>query len=105
MSSRSASSLPLQWRQASHDVHVASVAGEYAGFIAIAPEGHEAHGRRGEQLGLFGSEAAARTAVAAAVSTGPTPEPAASTEVPGSARSARASRRRRGGTPSATRRR
>ena len=64
MSSLSASPLPLQWRQASHDVHVASVAGEYAGFVALTTTGYEAHGRRAEQLGRFPSRECAQSAVA-----------------------------------------
>ncbi len=57
------------WRQADADVHVATIAGEYAGFVADTLAGAHAHGARGEDLGIHTSPLLARAAVTAALST------------------------------------
>lgn len=59
--------LELDWRRADDDVFVATSAGEYAGFIAVAPQGFEAHSARGELLGHFDTRECAEAAVAASV--------------------------------------
>ena len=43
---------PLEWRHADDDVVAATIGGEYAGFVGITPLGYEAHGARGEHLGV-----------------------------------------------------
>jgi cold shock CspA family protein len=53
----------LTWRQADHDVFVATAADEYAGFTDSAPAGVWAFGSRGENLGLHASPELARDAV------------------------------------------
>jgi len=62
---------PLDWRQADHDVHVATSAGEYAGFVCVTPAGIEAHGARGEHLGVHATREDAARAVAASLPTSP----------------------------------
>ncbi len=57
------------WRQADHDVFVATVDAEYAGFIDGSPSGVRAHGRYGEDLGTHATVDLARAAVV--VSTAP----------------------------------
>jgi len=54
---------PLDWRQADHDVFVATAAGEYAGFIARAESGFTAHGPLGQALGLYASVESAQHAL------------------------------------------
>ena len=53
----------LDWRQADDDVFVATSAGEYAGFVGVTPRGYEAHGARGEHLGLHPTRDLANRAV------------------------------------------
>jgi cold shock CspA family protein len=62
-----ASRQPLDWRPAADDVFVATIAGEYAGFVDITPLGHEAHSSRGEDLGVHPTRELARAAVAASL--------------------------------------
>jgi len=62
---------PLDWRQADHDVFVATSAGEYAGFVHIVPAGFEAHSARGENLGVFADRTVAAHAVAASITRTP----------------------------------
>lgn len=59
----SAPSGSLAWRQADHDVFVATVAGDYAGFIAAVDDGYEAHSARGHLLGVHSTRALAMSAV------------------------------------------
>jgi hypothetical protein len=66
-SSPSPSSAPaVLWRQADDDVYVASADAEYAGFVAATPRGFEAHGGRGQRLGVFPMLDRAKSAVVAA---------------------------------------
>ncbi len=51
------------WLQADHDVFVATVGAEYAGFIDGGRSGVCAHGRRGEDLGMHATIDLARAAV------------------------------------------
>jgi len=57
------SPLPIDWRQADADVFVATVLGEYAGFVTVTVSGVTAHGPRGEDLGSHASSTLARSAV------------------------------------------
>lgn len=61
----------VDWRQADHEVFVATRAGEYAGFIDVTPDGARAQGARGSDLGLHDSLTAARAAVEASISAAP----------------------------------
>jgi cold shock CspA family protein len=58
----------LDWRQADDAVFVATSAGEFAGFVDLMPDGARAHSARGIDLGMHGSAADARAAVAASAS-------------------------------------
>jgi cold shock CspA family protein len=62
-----ASRPPLDWRPADDDVFVATIAGEYAGFVGVTPLGYEAHSAHGEDLGVHATGTLARAAVAASV--------------------------------------
>ncbi|TDN92445.1 cold shock CspA family protein [Microbacterium sp. BK668] len=57
----------VDWRQADHDVFVATLVGEYAGFVDITADGARAQDARGCDLGLHESADAARAAVEASV--------------------------------------
>lgn len=59
------------WRQADDDVYVATVAGEYAGFINETHVGVQAFSARSQDLGIHTSPLLARAAVTAALSTSP----------------------------------
>lgn len=64
----------LGWRRADDDVFVATVAGEYAGFVAVTPRGFEAHSAHGAHLGDHVSRDLASAAVEASlVSHSPAP--------------------------------
>lgn len=56
----------LDWRPADDDVFVATVDGEYAGFVARTPRGHEAHSALGVDLGRYDTMQLATDAVTAA---------------------------------------
>jgi hypothetical protein len=56
----------ISWQAAGDDVFVATADGEYAGFTAGTAHGTEAHGPRGEQLGVYPSTGLARAAVGTA---------------------------------------
>ena len=43
----------VTWRQADHDVHVATVLGEYAGFVHDTDAGARACGAQGQDLSLI----------------------------------------------------
>jgi len=55
------------WRQADDDVFVATIDGEYAGFVGVTSSGVEAQTSRGEHLGVHRSLDLARAAVAASL--------------------------------------
>jgi len=57
----------VDWRQADHEVFVATRVGEYAGFVDVTPDGARAQSARGGDLGLHDSLAAARAAVEASL--------------------------------------
>jgi cold shock CspA family protein len=57
----------LDWRQADDDVFVATLAGEYAGFVDVTPRGFHAHSALGDDLGVHESQDAAHAAVATSV--------------------------------------
>jgi cold shock CspA family protein len=57
----------LGWRQADDDVFVATIAGEYAGFVAVTSRGYEAHSAHGAHLGDHVTHDLASAAVAASV--------------------------------------
>ena len=59
----------LDWRQADDDVFVATAAGEYAGFVAVASHGYEAHSALGTPLGVHMTHPEASAAVAASMAT------------------------------------
>ena len=46
---------PLTWKQADVDVHVATRAGEFAGFVEFDGTGHLVRDQRGTDLGSFDS--------------------------------------------------
>lgn len=54
---------PLTWKQADVDVHVATRAGEFAGFVEFDGTTHLARDQRGTELGSFASLADARRAL------------------------------------------
>jgi hypothetical protein len=54
---------PLTWKQADDDIHVATRAGEYAGFVELDTAGHVVHDNRGTELGSFATLADARRAL------------------------------------------
>lgn len=59
-------SLPaLDWRQADDGVFVATLAGEYAGFVDVGSDGADAYSSRAVHLGRHDAVDAARAAVAA----------------------------------------
>ncbi|KAA9085295.1 hypothetical protein [Microbacterium radiodurans] len=78
LSSLSASTPTLVWRQADDDFYVATLDGQYAGFVTtgLQPTTFAAESGRGADLGAHASPAAAAAAVAAAA------RPAASRPVP-----------------------
>jgi cold shock CspA family protein len=55
----------LAWRQADDNIHVATLADEYAGFTDMTSRGIHAYGSRGEDLGLHTTLTLARAAIAA----------------------------------------
>ncbi|UUE21182.1 hypothetical protein [Microbacterium sp. J1-1] len=46
---------PLTWKQADDDVHVATRAGEFAGFVEFDGNAHLVRDNHGAELGAFGS--------------------------------------------------
>lgn len=69
-------SLPtLDWRQADDGVFVATLAGEYAGFVDLTPGGAHAYSNQAVHLGSHHGLDDARAAVAASV-VGPSSRPA-----------------------------
>ncbi|WP_424447477.1 hypothetical protein [Microbacterium arborescens] len=68
LSSLSSSAPSLEWRQADADFYVATLDGQYAGFVTMgsAPATFDAESGHGADLGAHGSAGAAAAAVAAA---------------------------------------
>ncbi|QLD10994.1 hypothetical protein [Microbacterium oleivorans] len=68
LSSLSSSAPALTWRQADDDFFVATLDGQYAGFVTtgVAPATFDAESGHGADLGIHASPAAAAAAVAAA---------------------------------------
>jgi hypothetical protein len=60
------SSIPLTWKQADVDVHVATRNGEFAGFVEFDGSAHRLRDERGTDLGSFPSLDDAFRALAAA---------------------------------------
>jgi hypothetical protein len=54
---------PLTWKQADHDVYVATHDGEYAGFVTVDGAAHVLHDRHSRRLGSYPSLSAARSAL------------------------------------------
>ncbi len=54
---------PLTWKQADTDVHVATRAGEFAGFVEFDGAAHLVRDQRGADLGSFRSLDEARRAL------------------------------------------
>lgn len=54
---------PLSWKQADIDVHVATRAGEFAGFVEFDGTAHLAYDHRGVELGVFDTLDDARDAL------------------------------------------
>lgn len=54
---------PLTWKQADTDVHVATRAGEFAGFVEFDGTTHLVRDQRGAELGTFASLDDARNAL------------------------------------------
>ncbi|GAA4486447.1 hypothetical protein [Microbacterium panaciterrae] len=54
---------PLTWRQADHDVYVATHDGEYAGFVTVEGASHVLHDRHSRRIGSYPSLSAARGAL------------------------------------------
>jgi len=57
-------SADLAWKQADHDVYVATSAGEFAGFVTVDVQTHIAHDRHSRRIGAYPTLAAARQALA-----------------------------------------
>jgi len=53
----------LAWRQADHDVFVATSRGEFAGFVTVDDTAHVVHDSRSRRIGSYPSLAAARQAL------------------------------------------
>lgn len=53
----------ITWKQADHDVYVATTDGEFAGFVAVDGSTHVLHDRHSRRLGSYPSLSAARTAL------------------------------------------
>ncbi|MFD6699885.1 MULTISPECIES: hypothetical protein [unclassified Microbacterium] len=53
----------ITWKQADHDVYVATRDGEYAGFVAVDGASHVLHDRHSRRLGSYSSLSAARSAL------------------------------------------
>lgn len=53
----------ITWKQADHDVYVATRDGEYAGFVAVDGASHVLHDRHSRRLGSYPSLSAARRAL------------------------------------------
>ncbi|WP_295012960.1 hypothetical protein [uncultured Microbacterium sp.] len=82
----------ITWRQADHDVFVATRDGEYAGFVAVDGASHTLHDRHSRRIGSYPSLSAARSALE---STGASPAPVIDRRGPRSARSRRRPPRKR----------
>lgn len=54
---------PLTWKQADTDVHVATRAGEFAGFVEFEGNAHRVRDARGVDLGAFVTLEDARNAL------------------------------------------
>ena len=67
LSSLSSSSDALRWRPADDGVFVATLDGEYAGFVARTSQGYEAHSAVGLDLGCHTTRDLASSAVAASL--------------------------------------
>lgn len=65
---------PLTWKQADVDVHVATRAGEFAGFVEFDGIAHVVRDARGADLGAFDSLDAAFRALDDAQQPAPRPE-------------------------------
>ena len=55
--------MKITWKQADHDVYVATTDGEYAGFVAVDGTSHVLHDRHSRRLGSYPSLSAARSAL------------------------------------------
>lgn len=53
----------ITWKQADHDVYVATTDGEFAGFVAVDGSTHVLHDRHSRRLGGYPSLSAARNAL------------------------------------------
>ena len=53
----------ITWKQADHDVYVATRDGEYAGFVSVESASHVLHDRHSRRLGSYPSLSAARSAL------------------------------------------
>ncbi len=53
----------LAWRQADHDVFVATSDGEFAGFVAVERNTHVVHDSHSRRIGAYPTLAAARQAL------------------------------------------
>jgi len=53
----------LEWRQAADDVHVATLGGEFSGYIAAGPDGLALHDAHSAPLGVFATLAEAQGAL------------------------------------------
>lgn len=88
----------LRWKQADHDVHVATLHGEYAGFVAGSGGEYALHGPQGQPMGVFAALRDARAALQARLA------PPAAPPAPRHARPAAARRRAHGRPRTRTRR-
>ncbi|MBS1674140.1 MAG: hypothetical protein JSS74_09270 [Actinobacteria bacterium] len=85
----------ITWKQADHDVHVATRDGEYAGFVESDGSAHVLHDRHSRRIGSYPSLSAARRALETSGA------PAAAAPSPTAPRPRRSARMRR--RPSAAR--
>ncbi|WP_345750692.1 hypothetical protein [Microbacterium rhizophilus] len=55
----------LRWRQADHDVFVATLHEEFAGFISVSSAGHALHGAHAQPIGVYRTRRDAQEALRA----------------------------------------
>lgn len=66
----------LRWKQADHDVYVATLHDEFAGFIAVTGDDRFAlHGPQGQPMGAFRTQHEARAALRAELLEAAAPAP------------------------------
>ncbi|MBS1905092.1 MAG: hypothetical protein JST33_00680 [Actinobacteria bacterium] len=86
----------ITWKQADHDVYVATRDGEYAGFVSVDGTTHVLHDRHSRRLGSYPSLSAARSALESfGAPARPAPDPSGAPAAAAAARRPRRSARSR----------